>query len=325
MLDDKEPRNQNDKEEKKDSDEEVEDILNQLSEKDDAGSKKKEEPKEEEPAPKADSSETEDVEDIGSLIEEKPADEPAAAEAKSVTSGQPEELSAFQRVVGIFLQPQKVFEYLREKPEILVPVLLTIIIAIVSSFFVYDIAITETISNFEQRENIPDEQREIIIDSIEQRRTGAWRYVSIFLFPVLGTLIIFALVALVYWFVGNVILGGKTSFKHVFSTFAYSYLILTIAGTIIKLPLMIKKETIKVLTSPAIFIPQGASDTALFRFLNSFDIFTVWMLIVFGIGFATIYRFSKQKAILGVFIPWLLFVLIFNVALGSFFSQFTGQ
>jgi hypothetical protein len=319
MSDPKQLNDQNDK--NKNDNEEIDDILNQLSEKKKQKSESKETPKVEESKesemPKEQPKETED---IASLIEEQPV-EPSAPGSELVV----EDVGVMQRITGIFLQPQKVFEYLRLKPEFLVPIVLVAIIGIITSYLIYDIAINETITNIEQNENIPDERRDMILDSVADRRTGMWRYLSIYLFPVIGTLVIFSVVSLVYWFMGNVILGGKASFKQIFSAFAYSYLILAIVGTIVKVPLMISKETIKIHTSLAAFMPQDASQSALFRFLDSFDIFTIWMLIVFGIGFATIYRFSKQKGMFGVFIPWLLYILIFNVALGSFFSQFTGQ
>jgi hypothetical protein len=319
MSDPKQLNDQNDK--NKNDNEEIDDILNQLSEKKKQKSESKETPKVEESKesemPKEQPKETED---IASLIEEQPV-EPSAPGSELVV----EDVGVMQRITGIFLQPQKVFEYLRLKPEFLVPIVLVAIIGIITSYLIYDIAINETITNIEQNENIPDERRDMILDTVADRRTGMWRYLSIYLFPVIGTLVIFSVVSLVYWFMGNVILGGKASFKQIFSAFAYSYLILAIVGTIVKVPLMISKETIKIHTSLAAFMPQDASQSALFRFLDSFDIFTIWMLIVFGIGFATIYRFSKQKGMFGVFIPWLLYILIFNVALGSFFSQFTGQ
>lgn len=330
-MDTKDPKDRNEDSgegRRENEDKERDDILNQLSETEGQKTPKKEpteEPKREEAPPKPAPSGGGETEDIGSLIEERRTDQgqPQSPEVE----GEPpvEDLSAFQRVVGIFTQPQRVFVYLRSKPDIWLPIIISIIVGIASSFLIYDVAITDTIASYEQNENIPDAQRDMIIDSIEQRRQGAWRYVSIFVFPVIGTFVIFALVALAFWFIGNVILGGKAKYKQVFSAFAYSYLIIAIAGAIVKIPLMLSKQTIKVHTSFAILMPQDASQSALFRFLDSFDIFTIWVLIVFSIGYAVIYRFSQTKAFMGVFISWLLYILIFSVALGSFIGRFTGQ
>lgn len=329
-MDTKNPKDRNkDSGEKRqeNEDKERDDILSQLSETEGRESPKKEaseEHKREEAPPELVPPGGEETEDIGSLIEEGRSDQPAQSPE---IEGEPpvEDLSAFQRVVGIFTQPQRVFVYLRSKPDIWLPLIIAIIIGIISSFLVYDIAITDTITSYEQNENIPDAQRDMIIDSIEQRRHGAWRYVSIFVFPIVGAFVIFALIALAYWFIGNVILGGKAKYKQVFSAFAYSYLIIAIAGAIVKIPLILSKQTIKVHTSLAILMPQDASHSALFRFLDNFDIFIVWGLIVFSIGYAVIYRFSQAKAFMGVFISWLLYILIFSVALGSFFGKFTGR
>jgi len=304
---------------------ERDDILGQLSEKEGQelpGKKEpaKESPKEEIKPSQADS-ESEDSEDFGSLIDKKITDHP---ESDAGDSGPVEEMSAGQRVIGIFTSPQKVFQYLRVKPEFWIPVLLAVIVGVAVSYLVYDIALSDAIANYEKMD-IPDQQRDIILDSIESRRTGAWRYTSIFVFPIIGVFAIFGAVALAYWFVGNVVLGGKAKYKQVFSAFAYSYLILTIVGTIVKVPLILSNQTLKVQTSLAVFMSQEASDTALYRFLDAFDIFTIWMLVVFAIGYAVIYRFSQVKAFMGVFLTWLLYVLVFSVALGSFFSKFTGR
>lgn len=325
MLDDKEKQDQNEENQSRPEEDEVEDILKQLSEKDEPAPVKKEEPPSPQQTPPPDEEVTAgDTEDFGNLLREKPEEAPGKPAAEEPTAETVEEIGLLQRIFGVFLQPEKVFNYLKVKPDIWTPIILAALIGIASSFLVYDIAIQDTIAKFEQNENIPDEQRDMIIDSIEQRSSGAWRYVSIFVFPVIGTLVIFALVAGVYLLIGNVILGGKTGFKQMLSVFGYSYLILAIGSLVVKIPLMIAKGTIKVHTSLAAFLSPDSSETALFRFLDSFDIFTIWMLIVFGIGLATLYRFSRQKAMMGVFVPWLLYVLIFGVALGSFFSQFTG-
>ena len=329
MTDTKDPKDQNDEkkdEGHQDEDKERDDILGQLSEKEGQEIPTKKEPTEELPkqetTPKKAEPESEDSEDIGSLIDEKRTDQP---EAESADTEPVEEMSAPQRIIGVFTSPQKVFQYLSAKPEFWVPIIIAIIAGVVSSFLVYDIAIDETVANYEQNENIPDAQRDAIIDNIESRRTGAWRYASIFLFPVIGVFFIFALVALVYWFIGNVILGGKARFKQIFSAFAYSYLIIAIVGTIVKIPLILSKESIKIHTSLAAFMSEEASRTALYRFLDGIDIFTVWMLAVFAIGYAVIYRFSQVKAFVSVFVSWILYILVFNVALGSFFARFTGQ
>ena len=111
MTDTKDPMDQN--EEKKDEghqdeNQERDDILGQLNEKEGQELPRKKEPAEEEPkekiTPKQSESDSEDTEDIGSLIDENITDQPPSEPV--------EEMSAMQRVIGVFTQPQKVFQYL---------------------------------------------------------------------------------------------------------------------------------------------------------------------------------------------------------------------
>ncbi len=235
-----------------------------------------------------------------------------------------EHFSLVQRLIGIFTQPGKVFHYLRRKPDFIIPMVLAILISIFSSYMVYDIALDDSIQRIEQSEKFSDQQKEKIIEQTESRRVGVWRTVSIIAFPTVGVVLIFLLVTLIFWFTGNVVLGGKATFKQLLSAYSYSWLIYAIPGTLVSLWLIIRYQTLKIPINLAALMPESAGGTALYRFMESVDIFTVWFLIVFGIGFATMYRFNRQKGLISVFSVWLLYVLIFKVALGSLFGQFGG-
>lgn len=296
---------------KEDVQKDLEEILGKLSESENKAAQpekkpaeKSEEPPEpvKEPTPSASEEEPESLEGILDKISEK--EEP------------PEELSVFQRIWGIFVKPVQVFEYLRVKPDFLVPLILIILVSVAVNLKVYDIAIQDQIAKIEENDRIPDEQKDLIIDRMEESRHGTKRIINSFVVPPVSVLIIFALVSAIFLFIGNILLGGKARFAQIFSIYCYSYLIITIAGTIVKLPLWLAKQTMQVETSLALLVPETASKT-LHNILSSFDIFTLWFLVVFGIGFAVIYRFSQLKGILSVFIAWFIWVLITKVALAS--------
>ncbi|GAB4339328.1 MAG: hypothetical protein Kow0037_24200 [Calditrichia bacterium] len=264
-----------------------------------------------------------------------PAPSPAAEEEEGletilekiseVDDSQPaEELSVVERIVGIFTQPARVFQYLRAKPDVWVPLILTILISVGVSFLVYDIALDDQIAKFEQNEKITPEQRDMIVDSIEQSREGGKRIIYTTVLPALSVLFIFFVVGGIFFFIGNVILGGKAKYLQVVSAYGYAYLIMAILGTAIKLPLILIKKTINVHTDLSLLVPGLQEGGALFNFLASLDIFTIWSMAVFGIGFAIIYRFTQQKGIISVFTAWLLYVLVFKVALGSLLAGFGG-
>jgi hypothetical protein len=235
-----------------------------------------------------------------------------------------EDLNVGQRVIGIFTGPTKVFQYLKAKPDIWTPVIIAVIISLFTSFLVYDIAINDQIVSYEKNDKLPDEQKERIIEELEASKEGPRKIIYTTVFPVLAVFLIFVLVSAIFLFIGNVLLGGKARFKQVLSAYGYSYLILALLATIVKLPLWLSKQTMKIDFSPAVFMAKSASESALNTFVSSLDLFNIWFVLVFGLGFAVIYGFSKLKGLLSVLIAWLLYIVIFKVALGNVLSGFTG-
>ncbi|NOX38007.1 MAG: YIP1 family protein [Calditrichaeota bacterium] len=235
-----------------------------------------------------------------------------------------EEMGVFQRIVGIFFQPVKVFEYLRQKPDILVPLILILVITAVVSNLVVDIAVNDQIRLIEQNENIPDEQKDLIIDRMEASRQGATGFLYTSILPVITTLIVVVLVTLIFWGIGNFILGGTAKFKQMFSVYLYAYLIVALLGSAIKVPLILYQKTIHVQTSLALLLPASQNKTFLYNLLANFDVFTLWFLFVFGIGFATLYRFSQTKGMVAVFSTWFVWVMV-KTSIGSLLlSRFGG-
>jgi hypothetical protein len=122
---------------------------------------------------------------------------------------------------------------------------------------------------------------------------------------------IFQVVIMVFIIAGLVhllmkMLGCKGTFRHARAIVAYSMLVST-AGTLIKLPFMKMKETMFVETGLAIFFKNLEPSDKLYRILfTGFDVFTIWWIIVLGIGMAVAYKASKGKAITAAVIVWLL-------------------
>ena len=113
------------------------------------------------------------------------------------------------------------------------------------------------------------------------------------------------------------LLGGKGTFRHARAITAYSMLISAV-GTLIKLPLMRARETMYVETGAAIFFPDLEPSDRLYRFLFAgFDIFTIWWVVVFGIGLAAAYRVSKGKAYTAAIIIWLLTAALSTLGQGG--------
>jgi hypothetical protein len=305
-------------EEKKDSQQELDDILGKLKESDRTSSERRQKELEEKhsvPDRSGRSNEIDEPEGLDQILQsitEKPEEKPA------------EELNFLQRVIGIFTNPERVFRYLRVKPDFILPLLLAVILTMISSLFIYDIAINDQIANIEKNENIPDDRKELMIDQISGSQQGIQKMLFMLVVPPISILVLYALISAIFLFIGNIILGGKARFVQLLSIYSYSYLIVMLLGMIVKVPLILARQTTQVNLSPAVFFSPEQVGQAIFNFIQSFDIFNIWFIIVFGIGFAVIYAFSKPKGLISVLIAWLLYVLIFKVWLAIVFQGLMG-
>ena len=72
---------------------------------------------------------------------------------------------------------------------------------------------------------------------------------------------------------------------------------------IIKAPLILAKDSTQIILSPGLFLDSIKSFPA--RFINQFDIFRLWSVIVLGIGFATLYKRSYATGVWTVGALWL--------------------
>jgi len=301
-------------EEKKDSQQELDDILGKLKESDRTSSERRQkelEDKHSVPDRSGRSNEINEPEGLDQILQsitEKPEEKPA------------EELNFLQRVIGIFTNPERVFRYLRVKPDFILPLLLAVILTMISSLFIYDIAINDQIATIEKNENIPDDRKELMIDQISGSQQGIQKMLFMLVVPPISILVLYALISAIFLFIGNIILGGKARFVQLLSIYSYSYLIVMLLGMIVKVPLILARQTTQVNLSPAVFFSPEQVGQAIFNFIQSFDIFNIWFIIVFGIGFAVIYAFSKPKGIISVIIAWLLYVIIFKVWLAMVFQ-----
>jgi len=125
---------------------------------------------------------------------------------------------------------------------------------------------------------------------------------------VIVTLIIVFLMALVLHLLMKM-LGGKGRFRHARAVVAWSMLISTL-GSLVKLPLMIAKDSMIVETGPSLFFKALEPSDRLFKLLSSFDIFIIWGMVVTAIGAAVVYRVSTGKSWVAVAILWILVILL---------------
>jgi hypothetical protein len=229
---------------------------------------------------------------------------------------QGEELTIVQKIVGTFTSPAKTFASVDLSPTWIVPLALILAVNLVFVYFANDIILEETLVQQEEAMAERGMDPEKIDQAIAQ--VEKWTPISIWVFTIIGPPIMLAIVSGVFLFVGNVILGGKTSFKKVLSVTAWSWLIFSLAG-LVMLPLVLSQETMQISFSLATFMSEESKNTFLYLFLKKVEIFTIWWIAIYSIGLGVIYKAKTQKMAIAVGVVYLIYAVV-GSALGGMFS-----
>ena len=222
-------------------------------------------------------------------------------------SAQPEEkpMGGTSKIINTFFEPKKVFENLKIKPTWLIPFLIVTLLGIGSFYYTFPFIMAQQVERIQENEKIPEEQKEKIIEKMtEKDHPPLWQLA----FVPIGGMVALAVVAAVLFFVFNVLLGGDSAFRRVFSVYCYSSLI-AIPAMIVKFPLIMMKENLNVQTSLALILSVNDKDTFLYSVLSGFDIFSFWQVILVSMGLGVLYKYTTKKAFTAVFILWLIWIL----------------
>lgn len=226
-------------------------------------------------------------------------------------------MNPLQKGIAIFTAPGSAFENLKLYPDWLLPFLLMMVASIVFAISTSDLQVKLQSEMINNNERIPEEMKEKLLDDMEnktpmRRNIEAAGYTVVFV----GLSYLVASGALLLF--GNFLFGGASTYKHIFSMYSWASLIV-LAELVVKIPLMISKGSMQVFTSLALILDVSEARTPLFQFLNIFDIFTIWQLVVVATGVAIIYKFTQAKAYLVVLIPYALYKGI-TIGLGQLFN-----
>lgn len=131
--------------------------------------------------------------------------------------------------------------------------------------------------------------------------------------------IISLLFAALYWAAFNTVMGGTASFKQVLAVQTHSQVIGAL-GVIVGLPIQLMKGTIS-MSGPfnlGALAPMLEEGSTLATFLGSISVFSLWALIVTGIGLGVLYRRSGRNIAIALIVIFLLFMYGVSSLFGSF-------
>jgi len=216
------------------------------------------------------------------------------------------------KIINIFFSPAKVFQSLKEKPSWALP--LVIVLVFVALTAVVTVITTKDVAMAKQEEIL--KERGMSEEQIQQAKVFMTGPMPV-IFGAIGAIIVTGVILLLFALLLNVLipaLGGVGSFARVFSVVSHSALVM-VPGNIIRLLLIVVTKSLYATTSLAAFTPNLARNSIAFQLLASFDLFTIWEMILVAMGIRIANDMKKNNAYLLVFGIWVASVIL-SLALG---------
>lgn len=87
----------------------------------------------------------------------------------------------------------------------------------------------------------------------------------------------------------SVLMGGRATYRQYLSVVAHASLIGAV-GLWARLPIVLQKQDLSAGISLGALVPSADPDGFAYKFLNAFDVFTIWQYVVIAIGVAVLGR-----------------------------------
>ena len=206
-----------------------------------------------------------------------------------------------RRIIGIYTAPRAVFEYLRESPRVLGALVVVCVVALAATVPITNIIIQDQTTKMQAKPNMTPEA---IAKATQVMK------VTVPMFGVLANIVIILVLAGIYLFLANILLGGSTGFKKMMAAVAHVSLI-GVLSSIVRVPLILAKGTADVTLSPAAFLPAEQHTTFFYHLLAQCDVFAIWMLGLSALAISVIAGVPTRKATTAVVVLWIVLMPIF--------------
>jgi hypothetical protein len=231
----------------------------------------------------------------------------------------PPEMSEAGRLAGVFFSPGKAFADIARRPRWWVPVLL---IAILGTVYInaftqrvgWESVIRQALERTPNGQNMTAEQRQQAI-TVGARIYKYFGYGG----SAVGTLFYIFIVAVIMLFLFDTLMSAGVGLKRMMAIVAYSCLPMLIQTALSMVVLFLKDPEEFNLQNPLMFnvgaFLSPETPAALRAAGSSIDFFSIWIMILIAIGVSTAARkISVGKALAGIMVPWLLFVILKSMA-----------
>ncbi len=227
----------------------------------------------------------------------------------------------FQRIAGVFFSPGETFDSIALRPDILAPLLILIVISLAANLLIAQ-HIDFTVITRDAIEQSPNASQ-MTPAQIERgvRFGAAIAKATTYAAPVLQ-LIVLAIVSGIF-LISFRMFGGEGDYKQSFSILVYGWYPLLVQAIIATVVLMNRKElTAWDLSNPVrsnlAFLVDRKVQPFAAALLGSLDVFTIWSVVLFIIGYAAMSKLSKSKSAAIVIALWVLYIGIFKLTGAAF-------
>lgn len=224
---------------------------------------------------------------------------------------EPPAKNSFERIAGVLFAPVDTFRDIARKPDILVPLIVLLVLALASAIIFVPRMDVDAMVQAQMEQS----GRQMSDADMAQaaKFSGSLMKVMGYLSPVWAILIWLVIAGVLL--LAFRLFGGEGNFKQAFSATLYAWIPNTIGGIITTIIVFARGKVdpttmaTLVKSSPAFLVDQKDNPIA-FALLSSLDIFTIWTLILLILGFAALSKFSKGKAAAIVISLWLVTVVV---------------
>lgn len=210
-----------------------------------------------------------------------------------------------QRMIGVLIAPNETFASIARQPDWVLPLVVLLVFSLIGGIiFAQRVDFAAPVREaMEERKDMPPDAADRAV-----RMATAVSKVLSFGAPVFAA-ISYLVVAAVFLLVFR-LFGGEGDFRQAFSITVYGWIPSLIKGIIITIVVLTRSGIgaqdipIVVRSNPAFLVSMKAHPM-LFTTLTSFDVFNLWTMILFIIGFAYMAKFSKAKSAAIVVSVWI--------------------
>ncbi|MBN1350175.1 YIP1 family protein [candidate division KSB1 bacterium] len=253
---------------------------------------------------------------------------------EDVNESQQKEMTALEKCINIFISPKETAESINRKSDIILPLVLIAIMAIIFNLVSVHLQVTQPAVQLRMEKcqkqimkkfGLNEKQIDEALEKQQQNpmKNPILQYGGSVISAIFGNAFFILLMVVILWVLGNWILAYKAPFEKMFAISAYAMLIRYV-GSMMALPLIMNQKSIKAGFHLGNMLDENTSTAFVPTFLQAIslyiNLFEIWTLIVLAIGMAVIYKTTTSKAIVIPFMVWGVFVLIFAAGVAALSS-----